>query len=166
MGANDMGCTGGKDKANADDDVPEQPKDTKSKTSTTAEADKPPAEAPVPVETASTPPEPAKKERVDNSQDFISDDLKLLMKDYFNRYDLDGSQTINSSEELKQLCTNLVVKLDLPMDVTDIDAVVNKAGIFQDDKVQPSDGSKGQEWSLEHFTDWFVKADNFKVDRN
>jgi hypothetical protein len=34
---------------------------------------------------------------------------------------------------LKQLCTNLVVKLDLPMDVAQIDEKVASAGPFQDD---------------------------------
>jgi len=75
--------------------------------------------------------------------------------------DLDGSQTINSSEELKQLCTNLVVKLDLPMDVQQIDKIVHDAGAFEDDDVpagepKPAKGSR-HEWTLEEFVMWFVK---------
>lgn len=41
------------------------------------------------------------------------EELRDIQMKYFNRYDLDGSQTINSAEELMQLCTNLTVKLDL-----------------------------------------------------
>jgi len=62
------------------------------------------------------------------SAEVMSADLKNMMQDYFNRYDLDGSCTINSTEELKQLCTNLVVKLDLELDVQEIDALVAEAG--------------------------------------
>ena len=40
---------------------------------------------------------------------------------------------------MKQLCTNLVVKLDLPMDVSDIDRVVASAGAFEDDAVVSGD---------------------------
>merc|ERR1712086_625355 len=52
---------------------------------------------------------------------WMSEDLENMMNDYFTRYDLDGSGTINSNDELKQLCTNLVVKLELDMDVQTID---------------------------------------------
>ena len=82
---------------------------------------------------------------------------------------MDGSQTINSSEELKQLCTNLVVKLDLPMDVADIDRVVGSAGAFEDDAVEggakPEKGTRN-EWNLETFVTWFVAKDRFAVDAN
>lgn len=85
------------------------------------------------------------------------------MADYFNRYDLDGSQSINSSEELKQLCTNLVVKLDLPMDVTDIDRVVKEAGAFADDTNAPADANN---WNLEKFVCWFTEPGHFNVDKD
>jgi len=87
------------------------------------------------------------------------------MADYFNRYDLDGSQSINSSEELKQLCTNLVVKLDLPMDVADIDGVVKNAGAFSDDPNAPADGT-ANEWNLDQFQAWFVEPGHFNVDKD
>lgn len=110
------------------------------------------------------------KEKLDKSHAFLSADLRTLMHDYFNRYDLDGSQTINSSEELKQLCTNLVVKLDLPMDVAQIDKIVSDAGAFEDDEVpagqdKPAKGSRN-EWNLEEFVMWFVKKDRFNVDKD
>lgn len=105
---------------------------------------------------------PKKEERKDKSSEFLSEDLKALMSDYFNRYDLDGSKTINSSEELKQLCTNLVVKLDLDKDVSDIDKVVGEAGKFQDD-----DGGADSDnnWSLEDFIKWFTTPGHFDVNK-
>jgi len=89
---------------------------------------------------------------------------------FFSPDDLDGSQTINSSEELKQLCTNLVVKLDLPLDVAQIDQIVSDAGAFEDDDVpaggdKPAKGSRN-EWNLEEFVMWFVKKDRFNVDKD
>merc|ERR1712072_1141642 len=125
-----------------------------------------------PANAPSTDVDAKNKADLDNAKDltWMSNDLKGLMHDYFNRYDLDGSQTINSSEELKQLCTNLVVKLDLPMDVADIDKVVGSAGPFEDDAVpagdpKPEKGSRN-EWNLETFVTWLVKDDCFKVDKD
>ena len=70
---------------------------------------------------------------------------------------------------MKQLCTNLVVKLDLPMDVADIDRVVGSAGAFEDDAVEggakPEKGTRN-EWNLETFVTWFVAKDRFAVDAN
>jgi len=107
---------------------------------------------------------------VDKSFDHLSNDLRTLMHDYFNRYDLDGSQTINSSEELKQLCTNLVVKLDLPMDVAKIDELVASAGAFQDDDPPeggwPTDAPKRNEWKQVTFVSWFMAPDKFAPDTN
>jgi len=108
----------------------------------------------------------AKPAREDKSLDYLSPDLKTLMQDYFNRYDLDGSQTINSSEELKQLCTNLVVKLDLPMDVQDIDKIVSSAGAFEDDNVDDPPKNQRNNWQLDAFVKWFCKKDCFNVDAN
>lgn len=105
---------------------------------------------------------PKKEERKDKSADFLSKDLQALMSDYFNRYDLDGSKTINSSEELKQLCTNLVVKLDLDMDVSDIDNVVGAAGKFQDDD---GGAESDNNWSLDDFIKWFTTPGHFEVNK-
>merc|ERR1711865_135060 len=76
---------------------------------------------------------------------WMSEDLENMMNDYFTRYDLDGSGTINSNDELKQLCTNLVVKLELDMDVSTIDEKVHGAG----------DMSK-LEWTFETFKEQFA----------
>merc|ERR1711988_1586637 len=155
MGTISMGCTGSKDKKPEDSDVPEK--------APAAAADKPADTAPA---GGGEKPNPG---RADKSQDWMSEDLKELMQDYFNRYDLDGSQSINTSEELKQLCTNLVVKLDLDMDVADIDRVVGSAGPFVgDDLSDIKDVNKDDlhNWNLETFKMWFVKKDHFSVDRN
>jgi len=68
-----------------------------------------------------------------------------------------------ASWQLKQLCTNLVVKLDLPMDVADIDGVVKQAGAFSDDPNAPATGAN--EWNLDQFQAWFVEPGHFNVDK-
>lgn len=75
----------------------------------------------------------------------MSPELQGMMLDYFTRYDLDGSGTINSNEELKQLCTNLVVKLELDMDVQTIDNHVTGAG-----------NMATLCWEFEAFKVWFM----------
>ena len=40
---------------------------------------------------------------------------------YFNRYDLDGSGTINTDEECRQLLTNLLFKFDVPSSTEKVD---------------------------------------------
>lgn len=87
-------------------------------------------------------------------KDHMSEDLNSMMNDYFNRYDLDGSQTINSVDELKQLCTNLVVKLDLDMDVSQIDAKVSEAG----DMTQKNWKYDEKNADGECFALWFIEA--------
>jgi len=76
---------------------------------------------------------------------------RSVIASYFRRYDLDESGTINSSEELQQLCTNLSVRLDLPLNLGEIDAKVTGAGNMMDNQ-----------WSQDDFIDWF--AEEFEVD--
>lgn len=64
---------------------------------------------------------------------------------------------------MKQLCTNLVVKLDLNCDVTDIDRIVSSAGAFADD---PGASPGANNWGLEDFMSWFVAKGHFAVDRD
>jgi hypothetical protein len=75
---------------------------------------------------------------------WISEELDRMMLDYFNRYDIDTSGTINSAEELKQLCTNLVVKLELDMEPTTIDELCKTAGTNLD-------------WPFEKFKKWYLE---------
>eukprot|EP00656_Telonema_subtile_P044254 TRINITY_DN5053_c0_g1_i1.p1 TRINITY_DN5053_c0_g1~~TRINITY_DN5053_c0_g1_i1.p1 ORF type:complete len:296 (-),score=96.72 TRINITY_DN5053_c0_g1_i1:216-1103(-) len=123
-------------------------KDTKEQKSTIEEgapamAPAPAAAAPAAAAPAATAAAPAP---AGEEQSWISPELHQMMEDYFTRYDLDGSSTINSNDELKQLCTNLVVKLELDMDVKTIDEYVTKAG----DMAQ-------LEWKFETFKEWFRK---------
>merc|ERR1711912_97668 len=66
----------------------------------------------------------------------------------FLRYDLDGSGTINSFDELEQLCCNLGYRLELDLNPTRIDAIIADV--------------KGEnpniEWDEAHFSKWFKKT--------
>jgi len=84
---------------------------------------------------------------------WASDNCNALLDDYFDSYDLDGCGTINSTEQLKQLCTNLVVKLDLDMDVADIDEMVQSAGGFVDDRPYGENN-----WDTHMFKAWFLSS--------
>lgn len=136
-----MGCGGSKDdkekeKAESKDDKPTTNPGGGETGGTQAKTDNKPKQAEAPKV-------PAKENC------WLSAELQEMMNDYFTRYDLDGSGTINSNEELKQLCTNLVVKLELDMDVQTIDSYVNKAG----------DMTK-ECWEFKAFRDWYIE--NFK----
>jgi len=106
-------------------------------------------------ETPKEAPKEAPKTEAKAQPEWLSEDLSNMMQDYFTRYDLDGSGTINSNDELKQLCTNLVVKLELDMDVSTIDEKVHGAG----------DMSK-LEWTFETFKEWFVSEEQFAANRS
>merc|ERR1712086_796793 len=73
------------------------------------------------------------------------------MHDYFIRCDLDGSGTYNSNDELKQLCTNMVVKLELDMDVQTIDKKVSSAGNMEDPRAGNWDFQTVQKWFVSMF---------------
>jgi len=67
-----------------------------------------------------------------------------IISQYFRRYDLDLSGTINSQDELQQLCTNLCVRIELPFGVDHIDSKVNSAGNMAE-----------LEWTVVQFAEWF-----------
>lgn len=73
------------------------------------------------------------------------EELNSLIETYFHRYDLDESGTLNTSEELQQLSTNLSFKLRLPLTGDEIDMLVNSAGTLEDECA----------WDLHDFTEWF-----------
>jgi hypothetical protein len=110
-----MGCSGSKDKTKDAGDAPAAPVEKKAAATEEKKAEPKKDEKP-------------KEDMNAKSAETMSADLRNMMQDYFNRYDLDGSCTINTKEELKQLCTNLVVKLDLELDVQEIDKLVEDAG--------------------------------------
>lgn len=70
-------------------------------------------------------------------------ELRETQLKYFNRYDLDGSKTINSSEELMQLCTNLTVKLNLKVRIADLQDLVDENDL------------DAAQWDFKQFTEWF-----------
>jgi len=63
----------------------------------------------------------------------------------FDRYDIDRSGTLNSEKELKQLCTNLCIKLNLPITVDSIEELCS--GVTNMDE---------ENWELDKFVDWFT----------
>lgn len=71
--------------------------------------------------------------------------LDQLIIEFFHRYDLDESGTINSNEELRQLSTNLSFKLRLTLRGDEIDLLVKSAGELDYDN----------EWQVEDFGEWF-----------
>jgi len=73
-----------------------------------------------------------------------------LISQYFRRYDLDLSGTINSHTELQQLCMNLCVRLELGFGADEIEEKLVGAGNMEE-----------LQWTLEQFSDWFV--DEFNV---
>merc|ERR1711975_115498 len=71
--------------------------------------------------------------------------LDKLIDEYFHRYDLDESGTLNSNEELKQLSTNLSFKLRLTLTGDEIDTIVEAAGELNDEN----------EWKVDEFGEWY-----------
>merc|ERR1711907_631784 len=53
-------------------------------------------------------------------------DLDKQIHRLFLRYDLDGSGTINSFDELEQLCCNLGYRLELELNPKQIDTIIGK----------------------------------------
>ena len=77
----------------------------------------------------------------------FNDEFDKLLAAMFARYDLDDSQTINSSEEFRMLTTNMVFKLQLTT-VEDFRTVL-------DDVLDAVDYS--EEYSIEQYKDWFIQ---------
>ena len=78
------------------------------------------------------------------------DSLKIEL--YFNRYDLDGSGTLNTSEECRQLITNLIFKLRL-------DSTTEKV----EEHVASMMSAAGVVWDLDTFTEYFnANRENFR----
>jgi len=78
---------------------------------------------------------------------------RKIISQYFRRYDLDESGTINTYEELQQLCTNLSVRMELSWTVGDIDAKVTSAGNMEENN-----------WDLDNFVDWFAQEFEVEID--
>merc|ERR1711934_1316086 len=71
-------------------------------------------------------------------------DLEKQIQRLFLRYDLDGSGTINSFDELEQLYCNLGYRLELDLNPSKIDVII------ADVKAE----NPNIEWDLAHFSSW------------
>jgi len=96
------------------------------------------------------PPETPKVEEEDEEEKLAVD--QELFNDYFERYDLDKSGTLNSSTELVQITVNLIFAMaqrgDIPPSANeDIEAVVSE--------VQQLPVSSDQVWTKAVFLTWF-----------
>jgi len=91
-----------------------------------------------------------KKMMGDEAIKVLSPDLKVLLIEMFKRYDLDGSKFIDSKDELKQLVTNLVVKLEIDMTMAKIDELVDAE----------SKKATGIKFDEDAFALWFVDPTN------
>ena len=76
-------------------------------------------------------------------------EIDNLINKYFERYDLDGSGTLNSDEEREQLTTNLCFKFRVSMEGSDIDK------ILQSETEKNGELSDDYSWDAEEFTAWF-----------
>eukprot|EP00656_Telonema_subtile_P058437 TRINITY_DN9897_c0_g2_i4.p1 TRINITY_DN9897_c0_g2~~TRINITY_DN9897_c0_g2_i4.p1 ORF type:complete len:253 (+),score=81.36 TRINITY_DN9897_c0_g2_i4:94-852(+) len=70
-----------------------------------------------------------------------------MVRAFFNRYDLDLSGTMNSSNELKQLTVNLIVNLQLDTTVEAIEQSITGAGALE---YNP--------WDIAQFKIWFFST--------
>ena len=97
-----------------------------------------PAEAPAPAPAEQTPTLLggwhilSKDWTASTSEPWATDHVTTVINDYMNRYDLDGSTTYNSYEELRQLSINLVIKFDLDIEIDDADSLVHSAGNMEE----------------------------------
>ena len=76
------------------------------------------------------------------------EELCEIQVKYFLQYGLDDRNTIDSIEELMQLCMNLAIKLNLKVDVANLEALVRE----QEESI--SDGG----WIFDEFKEWFDKT--------
>jgi len=74
-------------------------------------------------------------------------DLDCKLREFFNRYDLDGSNTVNNNDEMQQLVTNAIFKLKLMVAPDCVEKRIADAGDM--DELQ---------WKFEDFSSWFKEA--------
>jgi hypothetical protein len=83
----------------------------------------------------------------EQTYDELITELEGCKQQMFDRYDIDRSGTLNSAKELRQLCTNLCIKLRLVVKVDTIEEWCQSAGDMDT-----------QEWSLDQFVEWFKEV--------
>jgi hypothetical protein len=74
----------------------------------------------------------------------LSSELAECKQTMFDRYDIDRSGTLNSAKELRQLCTNLCIKLQLTIKVETIEEWCQDAGEMEQNC-----------WKVDEFETWF-----------
>merc|ERR1712146_23437 len=74
-------------------------------------------------------------------------EVNSKIHDLFARYDLDSSGTLNTKDELEQLCYNLAFKLKLENSTKDMDAYLNQVPELND----------ANAWDEATFAQWFKK---------
>lgn len=74
----------------------------------------------------------------------LSAELADCKQTMFDRYDIDRSGTLNSAKELRQLCTNLCIKLQLTIKVETIEEWCQEAGEMEKNC-----------WEVDQFESWF-----------
>ena len=63
---------------------------------------------------------------------------------YFKRYVVDDNKTLNNTKELIQLCTNLIIKLNLKVTFAELQALASNLN--------------AEDWGFEEFKGWFDKT--------
>jgi len=88
---------------------------------------------------------PVKHAKTERSKEEQEEDKRAeIIAACFKRYDLDESGTINTSEELQQLCTNLCFKLKIMVPPGAVDEKVLEMGDLE-----------GRDLNLGEFAVWF-----------
>lgn len=73
--------------------------------------------------------------------------LSEKLQGFFTRYDLDGSGTINSADEMQQLCTNAIFKLKMLLPPPEVEKRIASAGDVASEK-----------WDFGQFESWFMET--------
>merc|ERR1711998_635636 len=99
-------------------------------------------------------PVPSAQEEVAPSEAYTQwhDEKLELCQNYFDRYDLDQSGTLNSAEELKYLTINVIKATKLDLSLAEVDKVTQPAIATIE---------AGGAYTLEDFMRWF--HDNIKT---
>ena len=155
-------ASGGKSNSSAPE--PESPKQKSSKSksrSPKSSKPKPGSDSDQEEEKAPTPKSP-KKEKPKKKEEPKKEEpparekgtgtLSEQLHDFFDRYDYDKSGTINNSDEMQQLCTNIIFKLKIMIAPDDADKRIGSAGDQESFSADP--------WPFEKFEEWF--RENFK----
>jgi len=81
------------------------------------------------------------KKEAEEADEHVDEQIRRL----FARYDLDGTGTINTFDELEQICCNLGYRLELDLKPTKIDEAIN----------QTKDKHGNIDWDVDFFSVWF-----------